>query len=153
MKLYKNVLHHQQNSLPKWLLEALGVYVSYLNGCAYCLEHHFTGLKRLLSDDTKANLMRQALEREEPAEAFSGRELALMNYAFALTKHPADMQESMVIQLRAEGLDDGEILEANQVISYFAYANRTVLGLGVNMAGEILGLSPNSSDEGDWGHG
>ena len=21
MKLYKNVLHHQQNSLPKWLLE------------------------------------------------------------------------------------------------------------------------------------
>lgn len=33
-------------------------------------------------------------------------------------------------------------LEINQVVAYFAYANRTVLGLGVNTEGEILGLSP-----------
>ena len=126
--------------------------MSYLNGCAYCLEHHFKGLQRLLNDEPKAALIRQALEKEQPAQAFSGKELALMNYAYALTKHPADMKESMVVALRNEGLDDGEILEANQVIAYFAYANRTVLGLGVNMAGEILGLSPSSSKEGDWGH-
>ena len=37
---------------------------------------------------------------------------------------------------------------------YFNYANRTVLGLGVDIAGEILGLSPgDNEDEGNWGHG
>ena len=48
---------------------------------------------------------------------------------------------------------DGEILEINQVCSYFAYANRTVLGLGVITKGDILGLSPNESDDPDnWSH-
>ena len=31
MTLYKNVLHNRNNSLDKWYLEALGVYVSFLN--------------------------------------------------------------------------------------------------------------------------
>ena len=49
--------------------------------------------------------------------------------------------------------DDGEVLEINQVVSYFCYANRTVLGLGVNIDGDILGLSPNeSSDPDNWNH-
>ena len=34
MTLYKSVLHHSENSLPKWYLEALGVYVSQLNKCS-----------------------------------------------------------------------------------------------------------------------
>ncbi len=51
------------------------------------------------------------------------------------------------------GWDDGEILEINQVVSYFNYANRTVTGLGVGIDGDILGLSPNDSDDPDnWGH-
>ena len=47
----------------------------------------------------------------------------------------------------------GEILEINQVCAYFAYANRTVLGLGVSTDGDIIGLSPNNSeDPEDWSH-
>ena len=43
--------------------------------------------------------------------------------------------------------------EINQVVAYFNYANRTVLGLGVDVEGDILGLSPsNSSDENNWNH-
>ena len=38
------------------------------------------------------------------------------------------------------------------VTAYFAYANRTVLGLGVTTDGDILGLSPNASDGDDWKH-
>ena len=34
MKLYKNVLHHNSNTLPKWFLESIGMYVSLLNKCA-----------------------------------------------------------------------------------------------------------------------
>jgi alkylhydroperoxidase family enzyme len=46
MALYKSVLHHSGNTLPKWLLETIGVYVSLLNGCTYCVEHHFAGFTR-----------------------------------------------------------------------------------------------------------
>ena len=56
-------------------------------------------------------------------------------------------------KLRATGLTDGEILEVNQVTAYFCYANRTVLGLGVNTDGDILGTSPGDSDDPDnWNH-
>ena len=47
MMLYKNVLHHQDNALGKWFLESIGVLVSLLNQCTYCVEQHFVGLKKL----------------------------------------------------------------------------------------------------------
>ena len=42
-----------------------------------------------------------------------------------------------MLALREAGWDDGEILEINQVCAYFAYANRTVLGLGCSTEGEM----------------
>jgi uncharacterized peroxidase-related enzyme len=153
MALYKNVLHHSSNTLDKWLLEAIGIWVSVLNGCGYCIEHHFAGLKRLLRDDARADAIRAALEAGAPERAFTGRELALLGYASRLTTDAASLRQAHIEALRQSGLDDGQILEANQVIAYFAYANRTVLGLGVTTEGDILGLSPsNPDDPDDWGH-
>ena len=37
MTLYKYVLHHSRNTLPKDYLETIGVYVSLLNRCQYCV--------------------------------------------------------------------------------------------------------------------
>jgi len=37
----------------------------------------------------------------------------------------------------------------NHVVAYFAYANRTALGLGVTTDGDVLGLSPAISDDVD----
>ena len=83
-----------------------------------------------------------------------GRELALFAYALRLTTEPATLTKAHIRALRHAGLDDGQILEANQVIAYFAYANRTVLGLGVTTQGEILGRSPfDQGDPDDRGHG
>ncbi len=153
MYIYKYVLHHSGNRLSKWLLEALGVYTSLLNGCSYCVEHHFQGMRRLLADDARADGIRAAFEAGAPERAFDGRELAMMHYAAALTTSPQSIDAGTIDRLRAAGLDDGEILEVNQVVSYFAYANRTVLGLGVNTDGDVLGLSPNDSDDpGNWSH-
>lgn len=55
MVLYKNVLHHSGNSLPKSFLETAGVYVSHLNACDYCEQHHLFGLKRLVGNDERSN--------------------------------------------------------------------------------------------------
>ena len=153
MALYKAALHHRGNRLPRWLLEAVGVYVSLLNGCDYCVEHHHAGLRRLLGDDARADGIRAALAADAPVAGFSERERAVLRYARDLTLHPAEIEESAVAPMRASGMSDGEILEINQVVSYFAYANRTVLGLGVATAGEMLGLAPtNPEDALDWRH-
>ncbi|MEP6586254.1 MAG: peroxidase-related enzyme [Candidatus Udaeobacter sp.] len=155
MALYKNVLHHSGNRLPKWMLETIGVYVSFLNGCAYCVEHHFVGLRKLLGDEARATELRRVLEHDDLAEITTtdARLGAMLAYARRLTQSPAEIGEIEIKRLRSAGLDDGEILEVNQVASYFAYANRTVLGLGVTTEGDVLGLSPNESEDSEnWRH-
>ncbi|MEW9804580.1 carboxymuconolactone decarboxylase family protein [Mesorhizobium sp. ZMM04-5] len=153
MTLYKYVLHHSANTVPKWFLEALGVLVSHINRCAYCVEHHFAGLARLLGDPARAATMRAAIEGGAFDGAFEAREQAGLRYAVKLTRSPSEVGPGDVQALRGAGFDDGQILEINQVVAYFAYANRTVLGLGITTDGDILGLSPNNSaDAGDWSH-
>ena len=153
MTLYKYVLHHSANTVPKWFLETLGVWVSALNSYAYCVEHHFAGLTRLIGPE-RANAIRAALDARDPdAAPLTPAEIAALRYAETLTVAPMTVSEAMVQALRNAGFDDGQILEINQVVAYFAYANRTVLGLGCSTDGDILGLSPNDSDNpDDWSH-
>ena len=153
MALYKSVLHHRGNCLPKWLLETIGIYVSLLNGCGYCVEHHRAGLSRLLKDEARVAAIRAALETDSWTGIFEPGEIAILEYVGQLTRAPAQVAETSIEALRRSGLDDGEILEVNQVASYFAYVNRTVLGLGVTTDGDILGLSPGDSGNSDnWRH-
>lgn len=155
MALYKYVLHHSANRTPKWFLETLGVHVSILNGCAYCVEHHYAGLRRLLGDDRRAAEIRAILEDGGDRGALQSDEVAALDYAEALTRTPDHtyLLRSKLEAMREAGLDDGRILEINQVVAYFGYANRTVTGLGVTTDGDTLGLSPGNSDNpDDWAH-
>lgn len=154
MAIYKYVLHHRDNTIDKWFLETLGVWVSTLNKCNYCVEHHFTGLKRLLNNDEKATQIRSAIETNNIENApLENRQKTAMEYARKLTNNPGSIREESIEKLRADGFTDGEILEINQVCAYFSYANRTVLGLGCSTKGDVLGLSPNNNDDpNDWGH-
>ena len=154
MAIYKYVLHHSSNTLPKWFLETLGVWVSALNSCSYCVDHHFSGLQRLLGDDVKANQIKAAISSHNiNAAPLDRAQKCAMIYAQKLTQAPSDITEGDIITMRDAGFSDGEILEINQVSAYFSYANRTVLGLGCHTKGDIIGLSPNNSDDpNDWGH-
>jgi uncharacterized peroxidase-related enzyme len=154
MAIYKYVLHHSGNTVPKWFLEVLGVWVSSLNDCAYCVEHHFSGLQRLLKDEERGLAIRSAIEARDLSFApLDDAQKQAMGYALKLTVEPSKLVETDVQALRDAGFDDGEILEINQVTAYFSYANRTVLGLGCSIKGDVLGLSPNNSDNpNDWGH-
>lgn len=154
MAIYKYVLHHSGNTIPKWFLEVIGVWVSSLNNCDYCVDHHFAGMKRLLEDDERSDAIRAAIDAREIATApLDAKQKLAMEYAKLLTLTPSAMTEESVKALRNAGYDDGEILEINQVTAYFGYANRTVLGLGCSTDGDIIGLSPNNSDDpDDWSH-
>ncbi len=149
MALYKSVLHHGRNRLEKWFMEALGVHVSRLNRCSYCEEHHFEGMLRQLGDPSHAAAIRIAFDCEQPASMFSPAECAALEYATKLTLTPAELTREDVAALSDAGWEDGEILEINQVVAYFNYANRTVQGLGVTTEGDVLGLSPSGAG---WQH-
>ncbi|PQM55215.1 MAG: alkylhydroperoxidase [Rhodobacteraceae bacterium] len=154
MAIYKYVLHHKNNTIPKWFLETLGVWVSHLNNCSYCLDHHFAGLKRLLADDQRSQSIKTAIEENNiPIAPLDEKQKLAMSYAKILNDSPSSLTRRNITDLRNAGFEDGEILEINQVCAYFSYANRTVLGLGCSTAGDIIGLSPNNSeDPDDWSH-
>ncbi len=113
--------------------------MSLLNRCDYCLEHHFAGLRRLLNDDDRADTMLRAMEADDFGEAFDAREAKILRYAKRLTRDPASISETDIQRLRSAGLEDGEILEVNQVAAYFAYANRHGAGLGWHDGGRGTG--------------
>lgn len=137
--LYRAALHDDANTLPMWLQETISSYVSILNGCGYSLANHWANARKLLDDDVRADAIEAALHARRPGEVFQGRELALLRYAEKLTLEPAAMVEDDVKALKAEGLDDGQILEANQIVGYFNYVNRLLNGLGVTTDGDIIG--------------
>ena len=153
MTLYKSVLHNSNNSLPKWYLESIGVYVSYLNQCEYCVQHHLEGLRRLLNDNDKTEQFWDAVKGGKLDGYFGSHLDRGLDYAKKLTTAHSDITENDIKTLRADGFSDGEILEINQVACYFNYVNRMVVGLGVSTDGDIIGLSPNdSANPNDWVH-
>lgn len=137
--LYRAALHNSANTLPTWLQETLSSYVSILNDCPYSLANHWANARHLINDDERADAIEVALKTGNPGAVFSGRELALLNYTRKLTLEPQSMLEADVQALRNTGLDDGEILEANQIVAYFNYVNRLLNGLGVSTEGDIVG--------------
>ncbi len=143
--LYRAALHDDTNTLPEWLQETISSYVSILNKCPYSLANHWANARHLIADDIKADAIEEALQAGTPETFFTGSELALLNYARKLTLHPADMQKADVESLKATGLNDGEILEANQIIGYFNYVNRLLNGLGVSTDGDTVGYYKNEA--------
>jgi uncharacterized peroxidase-related enzyme len=137
--LYKSVLHNPDNTLPFWFLEVVASYTSMVNNCDYSLTHHFNNVRNLLQDQPKSDRIYAALEAREPDQVFSGKELALLEYAEKLTDRVGAMEMGDIVALRAAGAVDGEILEVNQVCAYFNYSNRLLNGLGVTTDGDVIG--------------
>lgn len=152
MVLYKSVLHHTGNSLPKWYLETIGTYISHLNHCDYCATHHAVGLKNDLKDDTQYERIIKAMETGDFENILEEKYVSGMTYAVKLTQDHGNITKEDILQMTAVGLSDGEILEINQVTSYFNYVNRMVVGLGVSLEEDNIGLSPSTNDSNDWSH-
>lgn len=137
--LYRACLHDEANTIPTWFQEVISSYVSLLNDCAYSYANHWKNARHLMGDEARADRVEAALKARAPEDAFEGGELALLRYAEKLTLHPGAMVQADVEALRAAGIDDGAILEANQIVGYFNYVNRLLNGLGVTTAGDVVG--------------
>ena len=139
VSLYRAALHDDANTLPQWLQETISSYVSILNDCPYSLANHWANARHLIDDEARADMIEAALHNRTPEDALDGAELALLRYSEKLTSSPGAMVESDIEVLRAAGVDDGQILEANQIVGYFNYVNRCLNGLGVTTEGDIVG--------------
>ena len=64
--------------------------------------------------------------------SLSPRERALCDFAVKLTTLAAEIDETDIGALRAEGLSDPEISDAIQVIGYFNYVTRVADGVGID---------------------
>ena len=58
---------------------------------------------------------------------------AMLDYVHKLTIAPASTTEEDIMRLRDSGFGDKAILEINQITGFFAWCNRTVDGLGVEL--------------------
>lgn len=137
--LYRSVLHDDTNTIPTWFQETISSYVSIINKCNYSLANHWANARHLINDKQRSDKIKKALDERKPEKYFKDAELALLKYTEKLTLSPSKMKKNDIIALRKNGVSDGEILEANQIICYFNYVNRTINGLGVTTEGDIIG--------------
>ena len=104
--------------------EMIGVVVSSYNCCSYCLTTHGDNLRGLWQNARKVDKLSQnyrALKDE-----LSKVDFALCEYAWYVTAHPQEIDQTQIEKLRAVGLDDHQILEAAFVAGFFNYTNRWV---------------------------
>lgn len=139
VKLYRAALHDAGNTVPEWFQETIASYVSLINRCDYSYANHWANARHLIGNEARAVEIEAALRAGEPQRAFAGMELAMLDYAAKLTREPGNMVEADVARMRSLGADDGQILEVNQVCGYFNYVNRLLNGLGVSLAGDVVG--------------
>ena len=69
---------------------------------------------------------------------------AMLDYVRKLTLAPASTTEADIEALRQAGFGDKAILEINQITGFFAWCNRTVDGLGVEL--EAFWDDPNATN-------
>lgn len=107
--------------------ELIGVVVSAANDCGYCVRHHAEALDHYWKDRERID----RVARDVHDAALEPADVAMLEHAIKLTRAPASSVADDVQALREVGFDDREILEVTQIVAYFNFVNRLVLGLGV----------------------
>ena len=93
MAFYRATLYHSANTLPLWFLEAIGIYVSYLNDCSYCISHHTLFGRQAIDDKQRWEEIVSSLISGNPESVFEGKELALIKYARQVALQPGAITE------------------------------------------------------------
>jgi uncharacterized peroxidase-related enzyme len=75
------------------------------------------------------DLLKQDYRKAELTEA----DRAMLDYVAKLTLAPSTVEEADIARLRQVGFGDKAILEINQITGFFAWCNRTIDGLGVEL--------------------
>jgi alkylhydroperoxidase domain protein len=123
----KDIFYNPEAGLPRAERELAAAATSRLNGCIYCASVHarFAATYSKRVDDVQRLL-------DEGVEAkLDERWEAIVAASVALTALPMTFGKDHVERLRAVGLDDAAIADLIGAASFFNWANRLMLSLGV----------------------
>lgn len=123
----KDIFYNPEAGLPRAERELAAAATSRLNGCIYCASVHarFAATYSKRVDDV------QRLLDEGVGAKLDERWEAIVAASVALTALPMTFGKEHVERLRKVGLDDAAIADLIGAASFFNWANRLMLSLGV----------------------
>lgn len=123
----KDIFYNPEAGLPRAERELAAAATSRLNGCIYCASVHarFAATYSKRVDDV------QRLLDEGVDAKLDERWEAIVAASVALTALPMTFGKEHVERLRKVGLDDAAIADLIGAASFFNWANRLMLSLGV----------------------
>ena len=127
LRLYRTV-EHCPSQLTAIERQSAALVTSRLNGTDHCA----SGLRLKIESLGLSTEVLDAIDAD-PACVHTGDDRfdAICAHAAKLTKSPAAVTEDDLDQLREHGLSDLDILDLNNMVAYYAYINRVVMGLGL----------------------
>ncbi len=127
LRLYRAV-EHCPSQLSAIERQSAALVTSRLNGTDHCA----SGLRLKLESLGLATAVLDAIDAEPGSvNTGDGRFDAICAYAAKLSQSPAAVVEDDLDSLREHGLSDLDILDLNNMVAYYAYINRVVMGLGL----------------------
>lgn len=109
-----------ESGLSKLEREMIAVAVSSANHCYYCLTAHGAAVRQLSGDP---KLGEQIVMNYRTAD-LTGKQRAMLDFAWRLTKHPDEVDEADRAALRKAGWNDREIWDIAAVAAFFNMTNR-----------------------------
>ena len=133
LDLYLSIMF-KDRSLSREKCEMIGVVVSSINGCDYCVNHHAEALNHFWRDKEKLRELRENYENID----ISKKDNKMLDFVKRSTEKPNSIEEKDVDALRKVGFSDKEILNIAMITSYFNFVNRIALSLGVDFSEEEM---------------
>ena len=93
------------------------------------MRHHGEGLLKQVADKEWV----ESFKQDYRSVPLAPEERRMLDYVDRLTRAPAVITEADIERLRDAEFSDKAILEINQITGFFAWCNRTVSGLGVEL--------------------
>ena len=152
LRLYRAV-ENCPSSLSQIERQCAAWVASLLNGTDHCA----SGLKLKIASLGLDTASMEAIEHAPgAAQGLDPRLAAICAHAAQLTTRPTEMAEADIDDLRALGLDDLDIVDLNNMVSYYNYINRVVMGLGLrsvmSTTHEATHAVPDVGDDEDHGN-
>jgi len=121
-----NAIMYAPGGLSRAERELASTVVSRINQCVYCASVHAHRFEQL----AKRNDVIAQIFSDPQTAGTTDREKAIVQFSIDLTLDPAALKAEHIQPLRAQGLDDAQVLDLIHAISIFAWANRLMLNLG-----------------------
>jgi AhpD family alkylhydroperoxidase len=127
--------HLRESGLDSKILTLVKLRVSYINGCAYCVDMHTKDARA--EGESEQRLYAVPVFRETPF--YTPRERAALSYAEALTKLPsAELHAGAVDELKSH-FSEREIVDLTFAIVAINAWNRLSIALGAEVGSYVVG--------------